>query len=135
MEVTGKSQSQYVIQFDLPPSQVLTYMPPPPCSNGPAYVFMCHRLRFAAMYSVILYSFMYSQMLPCHLSESIFCFLTPACLPSSWRGVVIGSMLASLQVSSLMMRPFFVPAFSSQWCRVFVYHSDPYIIAGLTMVL
>ena len=40
---------------------------PPPCSNGPAFTFMCHILRFCAMSSVILNSFMSSLMLSSHL--------------------------------------------------------------------
>ena len=53
-----------------------------PHSNGPAFVFTCHTLRFCTMSSVTLYSFMSSVMLSCHLflGLSFFAFLH---LPSS----------------------------------------------------
>ena len=35
----------------------------PPCSIGPTFSFMCHLLRWSAISSVILYSFMSSLML------------------------------------------------------------------------
>ena len=59
---------------------------PPPCSNGPSVVFMCHTLRFCAIYSVLLYYFMSSQMPSSHLFLGIpfFSFSAPACLTSSW---------------------------------------------------
>ena len=101
----------------------------PPSSNVPAFLFMCHTLRFSAISSVLLYSFMPSLMLCSHsfLGFPFFPFPVPAWLASSWwypplpsflnmcsyhrfhvylRNVVIVSMPASLQMSSLCMWSF-----------------------------
>ena len=54
----------------------LTYRPRP-CSNGPAFVFMCHTLRFCAMSFVIWYSFMSYLMLSSHLFLGLPLLLFP----------------------------------------------------------
>ena len=45
---------------------------PPPCSNGPAVIFMCHTLRFRAISSgiILLYHFVSSLMLSSHFSST-----------------------------------------------------------------
>ena len=98
-----------------------------PCSNGPAFVFMCHTLRFCAISFVILYSFMASLMLSSHLFfglpllfpySSMFIIVLLVSSPSFLNmcpyhrsryclgKVVIGSMSASLQMSSFLMWSF-----------------------------
>ena len=106
----------------------LIYRPPPYYNNGPAFLCICRTLRLCAMSSVMLCSFMTSLMLSSHLFLGLifFYFLALACLPSSWcylsrpylesyhlrclilRKVVIGSRLASLQMSSFVMWSFLV---------------------------
>ena len=108
-------------------SHLPTYMPPP-CSNWPTFVFMCYSLRFCTMSSV-LYSSMSSLMLSSNLFLSIPLLPFLCILLSSWwcpplpsflnkwpchlsrfclTKVVIGSMLASFQMPSLLMRSVFV---------------------------
>ena len=104
-------------------SHILTYMPPP-CSNGPTFVFICHTLRFCAMSFVISQSFMSSLMLsshlflglpllpfPCTCMFNIFLVVSSPSFLNTWpyhrsrfflRNVVIGSTLASLQMSSFL---------------------------------
>ena len=54
----------------------------PPCSNGSAFVFMCHTLLCCVMSSVILYSFM---ILSNHLFLGFPLLLFPCtCITSSW---------------------------------------------------
>ena len=84
---------------------LITHNRPPPCSNGPAFLCMCHTLRFCAMSFIMLYSFMSSLMLSSHLflglplllfpstcmfniflvvSSPFFSFQALACLTSWW---------------------------------------------------
>ena len=100
----------------------------PPCSNGSAFVSMCHTLQCCVMSSVILYSFM---ILSNHLFLGLPLLLFPCtCITSSWwypplssltrghvltflsrfclRKVVIVSMVAFLQMSSFLMWSFLV---------------------------
>ena len=109
-------------------SPLLAYRPPP-CSNGPAFIFLCHTLRPSVMHCVVLFSFMYHSlmMLSSHLflgalllfhgTYIVIIFLvafSPSFL-SIWpyhlsriflRKVVIGSMLASHRMSSFLMWSF-----------------------------
>ena len=111
--------------------------------DGPDLVFMSHTRRFIAMFSVVLYSFMSSLMLSCHL----FSFTALACLISSWwyptissltRGHTISvasflyerchwfdvgfsQLLSSLLMWSFLVCPWPITSFSSQWCAVLVY--------------
>ena len=57
------------------PSHIIHLLP---CSNRPAFVFMCHRLRFCAKSSVILYTFMSSFMSSSHLFLGLSFFPFPA---------------------------------------------------------
>ena len=76
-QLTGKRKPFKLYHFFSP-----ICMPPLCCSNGPAFVFMCHTLRFCAMPFVIFYYFMSSLILSSHL----FFFSIPALayLTSYW---------------------------------------------------
>ena len=63
---------------------------PPPCSNGPAFVFTCHILRFCAMSSDNWYSFMSPLMLSCHLFLGLY-FLPFPCTCISNIFLVVSS--------------------------------------------
>ena len=130
---------------------------------------MCHILQFCAMSSVILYAFMSSLVLSIHHVLGIHLLLfprtctfniflvvySPSC-PNTWpchlsrlflRKVFIGSMSASLQMSSFLMWYFLVLPLVAQLsilisvvCSLCVsffltatQRSDRYTIAGLTI--
>ena len=124
---------------------------PSPCSNVRAFMFMCHTLRFSGMPSIISYSFMSSQMLSSHLLSGLpLLIFHCACmvpghilhLPSflnTWpyhlsrlflRKVVIGSMLASLQMSSFLMWSFLVLplAHLSIFCVLFFFTAQRFVV-------
>ena len=71
----------------------LTRMPPP-CSNVPAFISICHTLGFSAMYFVISCSFMSSLMLSSHIFFCLpfyFFFHALAYLASSWWYTLLSS--------------------------------------------
>ena len=105
-----------------------SHLMPPLCSNGPTFIVVCHTLRFHAISSVILYHFMSCLLLCSHLFLGlpflifpytcmvIFSVIFPSSL-NTWpnhrsrfclRKVIIDSMLASLRMSSFLMRSFSV---------------------------
>ena len=104
-------------------SHLLTYRAPP-CSNEPAFVVMCHALRFCALSAIILYHFISSQMLsiansscassllfPCAFMFNIFLVVASPSFPNTWTyhisrmflRKVIGSMLASLHADDFIL--------------------------------
>ena len=74
----------------------LSHLWPPSCSNGPAFIFMCHTLRFSVISSVILYSFMSSLILSSHLLFGISLIFLCTCIVSI---LLVVSFLPSLSCS------------------------------------
>ena len=61
--VTKATNDRHLLTF-------LSYRPPS-CSNGPAFIFTCDTLRYSAMYSTILDSFMYFLISSRHLFRGL----------------------------------------------------------------
>ena len=68
----GANSADVGITFS-PSSHIL----PSPCSIGPTFVFMCHTLRFCAIFSGILCYFMSSLMLSRHLLVGLRLLIFP----------------------------------------------------------
>ena len=125
--VRGSSMVCFSLCF--PASWADQFFSPPRCKEL-AFVVMCHVLQFSVISSVIVYSFLSSPMLSSHLFLGLpigillfsctciviisLVIFSPSFMPYHHsrfclRNIVIGSMLASLQMS---VHPFCGPSWS-----------------------
>ena len=123
-------KQQWVMTSHVWDKSSYNYFFSPPCSNGPAFIFMCHTLRSSAMSSVILYSFMASLMSSSHL----FLGLPPLLFPSMHLHVqhLLGGVLPFLPQHVAIP---YQSSLSDESCNWFDVGFSPYYVFILDVVL